>query len=293
MIPHTNPMSVRQALQDATESLLQGFEEGRLEAGILLSRVLGINRSELISHLEDTLSSDQTKELDQLIRRRLNHEPVAYITGNREFFGLDFHVTPATLIPRPETEFLVEKTLDLARSRAVSIADIGTGCGAIAIALAVNLPEALIYAVDISITALEIARGNSQRHGVADRIQLLHGNLLQPLDDRGMDIIVANLPYVSNQEMAELSEDIRRHEPELALAGGPEGLDYIDRLLAQAGEKLHSGGAVLLEIGCGQGDAVVELVGKYFAGAGVNVLSDLGGNDRVVVVEMGSLHSGS
>ncbi len=291
MIPHINP-SVRQALQNAMESLLRaGFEEGRLEAGILLSHMLGINRSELISHFEDILSPAQTEELEQLIRRRLNYEPVAYITGYKEFFGLDFHVTPATLIPRPETELLVEKALDLARDRIVSIADIGTGCGAIAIALAFNLPESIIYATDISLTALEITGENARLHGVADRIQLLHGDLLQPLD-RGVDIIVANLPYVNCQEMADLSKDIRRHEPELALAGGPEGLDYIDRLLAQAGEKLRPGGAVLLEIGCGQGDAAVELVKKYFAGAGVKVLPDLSGNDRVVMVEIGGRKSG-
>ncbi len=289
MMTRTNLILVRQALHNAVESLLENdFEEGRLEAELLLASVMGLNRTELLLRLDDDLSTDQTEELERLLRRRLNHEPIAYIIGHKEFFGLDFHVTPATLIPRPETELLVEKALELARGQAISIADIGTGCGAIAVTLAAHLPEAEVYAVDVSAAALKIAESNAQIHGVAERVHFMQGDLLQPLT-KSVDIILANLPYVSDREMGKLDEGVFRHEPETALAGGTEGMDQIERLLLQAGDKIRSGGIILLEIGCEQGASVLELAARYFPLAESELCTDLSRNDRVVVIDTESI----
>ncbi|MCL0036011.1 peptide chain release factor N(5)-glutamine methyltransferase [Dehalococcoidia bacterium] len=280
-------MTVKEALGKAIETLtLKRFEEAALEAELLLRHLLGFSRVELHLRLEDSLSAEQTQELDQLIQRRLGHEPIAYITGHREFFGLDFHVSCDTLVPRPETELLVEKALELAGNRTLlAIADVGTGCGALAVALAVHLPQAEVYAVDISAAALEVAAFNCERHRVTSRVHLLRGDLLQPFACQGFDLVVANLPYVNDREMGELSDEVRLFEPAPALSGGPDGLRQIGRLLAQVEDKLRPGGAVLLEISPGQRAAVVDLAGRYFPGATVKVLPDLSGDDRVVVIE--------
>ena len=216
-------IAIGQVIQQAIKTLsLNDIEEAHLEAELLTSHVLGFSRTELFIHLENTLSPKQTEEIDQLIQRRLNHEPIAYILGHREFFGLEFYVNSDTLIPRPETELLVEKALDLTSNYHPpihSIADIGTGCGAIAIALAVHLPQVEVYAIDISAPALEVAVVNCQRHKVADHIHLLQGDLLEPLTE-SVDLIVANLPYVSDHALVALSDEIRLFEPARALAGG-------------------------------------------------------------------------
>ncbi len=281
-------MTLRQSLHEATETLtLNGIEEAHLEAELLLRYVLGIGRAELHIRLEDTLSSKQAQELNQLIQRRLSHEPTAYITGHKEFFGLNFYVSYNTLIPRPETEMLVEKALELASNcSSMTIADVGTGCGAIAIALAVHLAQAEVYAIDISAPALEVAALNSERHDVASRVHLLQGNLLQSLTD-SVDLILANLPYVSDQGMRRLSDEIRLFEPKLALSGGPDGLQQISQLLAQAKDRLRSKGAILLEISPEQAAAVVDLVSRHFPEAAVKVIPDLSGRERVVVIETG------
>ena len=281
-------MTIKQALHKATETLtLNRFEEAALEAELLLRHLLGIGRAELHIRLEDSLSPEQTAELDRLIRRRLSHEPIAYITGHKEFFGLDFRVSADTFIPRPETELLVEKALELAGNRTSpiqAIADVGTGCGAIAIALAVHLPQVEVYAVDISTAALEVATLNCERHRVTGRVHLLQGDLLQPIT--GLDLILANLPYVSDRQMRGLSDDVRLFEPALALSGGPDGLQQISRLLSQAKDKLRPRGAILLEISPEQRTGVVELASRHLPGAMVKVLPDLSGHDRVIVIEL-------
>ncbi|MCL0065481.1 peptide chain release factor N(5)-glutamine methyltransferase [Dehalococcoidia bacterium] len=280
-------MTVREALRRAIETLtLNRLEEAALEAGLLLRHLLGFSRVQLHLRLEDSLSAEQTQELDQLIQRRLSHEPIAYITGHQEFFGLDFHVSCDTLVPRPETELLAEKALELAGNRTLlAIADVGTGCGAIAVALAVHLPAAEVYAIDISAAALSVAAFNCERHQVASRVHLLRGDLLQPIACQGFDLILANLPYVNDREMGELSDDVRLFEPAPALSGGPDGLRQIGRLLAQAEDKLRPGGALLLEISPGQRAAVVDLARSHFTTAAVTALPDLSGDDRVVVIE--------
>lgn len=224
-----------------------------------------------------------------LVGRRLSHEPTAYLTGHKEFFGLEFEVTPAVLIPRPETETLVEKAVELATALCpgpCSIADVGTGCGAIAISLAVNLPNASIYATDVSRAALQVGRVNSQRHGVSGRITLLQGDLVDPLP-APVDLMVANLPYVRDSELADLAPEITDFEPTLALAGGIDGLRRIEEFISQARRKLLPTGAVLLEIGHDQGQSVCEIARRYFPTSTVSITSDLSGLDRVVSILQG------
>jgi len=229
----------------------------------------------------------------QLIERRARHEPVAYIVGYKEFYGLDFHVDRRVLIPRPETELLVERAIELAsgiRDRdyglgvdSLILADVGTGSGAVAVSLAVNLPQAMVYAIDASAEALEVAAINCCRHAVEDRVHLLQGNLLDPLP-MPVNLIVANLPYVREDELAELPPEIKCYEPLSALDGGPDGLSYIRHLLAQAEGYLKPGGAILLEIGARQGKAVLDLARCHFPKADIEVSQDYAGLDRIVIV---------
>jgi release factor glutamine methyltransferase len=218
------------------------------------------------------------------LQRRINHEPTAYITGHKEFFGINLIVTPNTIIPRPDTEILVEKAIELANTKlpeSCLIADIGTGCGAIAIALAKHLPKAKIYATDISIPALEVANSNCQHHGVSERVVLLHGDVLEPLSEP-VHLIVSNLPYIKESELSTMPPEIAMYEPQIAFAGGKDGLRLVEKLLSQVKEKLLKDGAVLIEIGYDQGVAVSELARKYFSEAQVNVVADLSGLDRLV-----------
>lgn len=282
-------MILRQALQSAAQTLLQaGIPDAPIEAELLLGHVLNMSRTQLYTEPERRLSSAEIERLNCLVGRRLDHEPNAYILGHCEFYGVDLYVDCHTLIPRPETELLVEKAVELGHGmcflgRQLIIADIGTGCGAIAISLAMALPQAKIYASDISGPALRVAAVNCQRHSVSNRVHLLQGNLLEPLPEP-VDMIVANLPYVRSKELQNLSPEIRDFEPEIALAGGEDGLDRIRQLIEQVAGKLRTGGSLLLEIGWGQGEMVTALVDRCLPGASMELLTDPGGVDRVVQV---------
>ncbi len=271
-------VSLKQALGRAREILYaNNIEDASLECELLLRHALKISRVQLYLNLDHVLNSEQEETFWHLIERRLSHEPTAYILGYREFYGLDFYVDPSVLIPRPESELLVEKALGLAQNQAVStIADVGTGCGAIAISLALNLPQAKIYATDISVPALKVALFNCQKHGVAGRICLLAGNMLDPLPEP-VDLIVTNLPYVKESEMSE-----PHFEPPLALNGGSNGLEKIQQLCYQVSDKLHPEGCLLLEIGQGQERAVTSFLRSLFPLANIEVTPDLSGIDRVV-----------
>lgn len=248
-----------------------------LESELLLRQALKLSRVQLYLDSERELSPEQEDAFWQLAERRLKGEPSAYIRGCREFYGLDFAVTPSVLIPRPETELLVEKAISLAGSYSLPvIADIGTGCGAIAISLADKLPRAKIYATDISASALKVARDNCLKHGVTGRVSLLQGDMLEPLP-QPVDLIVSNLPYVKEKEISGDS-----FEPVLALNGGTDGLEPIRRLCHQLGGKLRPGGCLLLEIGQGQKGAVTSLISSLFPLAEIEVSPDLSGIDRVV-----------
>jgi release factor glutamine methyltransferase len=282
------------ALQSVTQTLRRAkIPDASVEAEVLLGHVLGMSKTELYTEPERSLTSAETKRLRRIVRRRLDHEPAAYILGHREFCGIDFYVEPHTLIPRPETELLVEEAVQLARrissqGEQITIADIGTGCGAIAVSLALALPQAKIYATDISPSALKTAEVNCRRHGVNDQVELLEGNLLEPLP-RAVDVIVANLPYVRDCEFRDLSQEIREYEPTLALAGGRDGLDKIREMLEQIRRKWSShpseGPAyLLLEIGQGQGDMVASMVRDSFPQASIELIPDLGGIERVAKV---------
>lgn len=264
-----------------------GSEEASLEAELLLAHALNIDRTHLYQRLREELPSGATDAFQALLRRRLAHEPTAYILGRKEFYGLELEVTPAAIIPRPETETLVELVLEFVRTREarheMRVADVGVGCGAIAAALAVNLPQAEIIATDISRDALALARRNADRHGVAGRIRFLESDLLEPLD-APMDVIAANLPYVRTGDFEAGPPEIRDHEPRLGLDGGPDGLRIIERLLGQAPSRLKPGGALFVEIGEEQGNAARKLAAQSFPRARIEVRKDLSGLDRVLVV---------
>ena len=246
-----------------------------------------MSRTGLYAELGQEFAPDKTETFWQLIGRRLAHEPTAYIVGRREFFGLDLYVDHRVLIPRPESELLVEKAIELAPlgSPRRLLADIGTGSGAIAISLALNLPQSKIYATDASAAALEVAAVNCERHKVADQVWLLQGDMLAPLP-QPVDLIVANLPYIEEGALGQLSAEIRWFEPMSALAGGADGLESIGRLLAQAGGKLRPQGCLVLEVGRGQAEAVTSLAESHFPHARVGLAPDLSGMGRAVIVEV-------
>jgi len=259
-----------------------------IEAELLLRHSLGLEKAELYTRLRQQLSPSEAERFWYSVQHRLYHEPTAYIVKQCQFYGIDFYIDSRTLIPRPESELLVETTLELIGQHfpsgaTCSIVDVGTGSGAIAIAIALHLPQARIYAIDISADALEVARINCQKHGVEKQIHLLLGDMLQPLPE-SVDIILANLPYVRDSELSQLSPEIKNFEPIIALAGGWDGLAMVRQLVPQARQKLSPRGLILLEIGQGQGLAATSLVKTYFPIAKVDLVPDLSGIDRVVRV---------
>ena len=276
-------MNLWQALHQA-ETLFEshGIDSPRIEAELLLRHATGLQRAILYAELRETLASPQ--EFWNLVERRLHHEPTAYITNRRAFYGLDFYVDPRVLIPRHETELVVEEALRFGHDiNACLIADVGAGSGAIAVSLAVSLPQAEIYAIDISGGALEVAMLNCRRHGVTDRVHILHGEMLEPLPVP-VDIIVANLPYVGDSEVEQLSAEIREFEPMEALAGGPDGLDKMRQFLVQVPGRLRPGGALVFEIGQGQSEMTELLCKELLPSAQTEVVADLAGICRVMKV---------
>ncbi|MDP2744388.1 MAG: peptide chain release factor N(5)-glutamine methyltransferase [Dehalococcoidia bacterium] len=278
-------MTLKEALNRATSALAaHHISDASHDIQLLLRHVLQITQAQLYLQLEEELAPPEWERFSSLLERRLQHEPVAYLVCHQEFFGLDFYVDRRVLIPRPETELLVEMTLDFARShsagRPLIIADIGTGSGAIAISLATNLINARICATDLSIQALEVAAINRARHGVDDRVVLLAGNLLEPLPETA-DLIVANLPYVSAIELQRTGPELA-FEPSVALAGGPDGLESIRLLLHQAHELRQPRRCLLLEIGQGQSEEVLRLARNHFPEADIQAHRDPGGIERVV-----------
>lgn len=250
------------------------------EASLLVGYALGIDRARLYAHPERAVSAADAAATLTLVARRAAGEPVAYLTGRREFFGLEFALTPAVLIPRPETELLVE--LALARMdglEAPRVADLGTGCGAVAIAIARARPDARIVAVDRSAAALEVARGNAAWHAVAN-VCFVQGAWLAPLAQEDFDLIAANPPYVAAHD-PHLDRGDLRFEPRAALVGGADGLDAIRRIVAAAGDHLRRGGWLILEHGADQQDAVTALLGAHPFTA-IEGHRDLGGHARAV-----------
>jgi release factor glutamine methyltransferase len=280
----TGPITIDHALAWARSVLPDDAEP--IDATILLMHVLGVNRVALLTYLDRELTPEQTVTFRALILQRAAGVPVPYLIGTRAFYDLDFAVTPDVLIPRPETEHLVESALQWAQGRHdLRLVDVGTGSGAIAVTLAVHLPEARVWAVDVSAAALDVARRNAIRHGAAERITFVQGDLLEPLiaAEQPVDLIAANLPYIASDELKTLP--VAQFEPLLALDGGADGLDFIRRLLVQAPRVLAREGLLLMEIAAGQGARVCELSAAAFPGADVTLIHDYAGLDRVVRIE--------
>ncbi len=261
-----------------------GSESPRLEAEILLAHARHSPRIQLYVQYNEPLSEEERSAMRDLVRRRAQSEPVAYLVGHREFFGLSFRVTPDVLIPRPETETLVLELITAAKQRpGARILDIGTGSGCIAVAAAVNVPDAVVAATEISAAALGIARENAARHEVADRIRFLEGDLFSPLKEPDQfDIIASNPPYVADGEMETLPADVRLHEPALALRAGPQGLDVIARLIAAVPLHLAPEGTLLIEISPEQAPAVRSLLEQARAFEPSRTIKDPFGKERVV-----------
>ena len=283
--------SVDQTLRVASARLAAArVDAPRLVAEALLAQAISLSRVQLLARAEQPLSPDQLERYHALVGRCESGEPLAYVLGRREFYGLEFVVDRRVLIPRPETELLIETAIAVAQARSESahvgyaIADIGTGSGAIAVTLAACLPQARVIATDVSPEALVVARENAQRHAVDDRVEFRAGDLLAPLD-APVDLIVANLPYIRSAECARPPHAIRRYEPVVALDGGPDGLELVRRLLSEAPRAIRPGGSILIEIGASHGDAAAELARDAFAEAAeIQVKADLAGLDRLLVI---------
>lgn len=270
--------------------------EAEIEAEVLLRHAMDpvreVSKSYLYARFEDQIEPAVSQRFGALLARRLAREPTAYITGHREFYGLDFRVTADVLIPRPETELLVESAIGLAqayvRRPRLRIADVGTGSGAIAVALAKALPRAEVYATDVSRPALDIAAENASRHDVAGRIAFRAGDLLTPSHDY-VDLIVANLPYVTTADWSQLEPEVREHEPRLALDGGSDGLRLIRQLLSQSLRDLRGDGSVLLEVGDGQAEVLRAFVKDALPPTvSCQVRADFRGVSRVLLVRAGN-----
>ena len=251
-------MTINDVLKEATEVLQNaGVPEGRREAGSLLSFVIGKDRTFLIAHAEDEVSDvDQFREV---VERRAAGEPLQYITGTQDFYGREFRVTPDVLIPRPETELLVEAALEVNKA-ATLICDVGTGSGCIALTLLCELDRARAVALDKSPAALEVAKSNAQKLGVADRAEFVVSDCFDSLDAYEFDFIVSNPPYVSAGVLEGLQREVRDHEPLIALSPGPDGLSIIRRLIHESPKFLKQNGHLIMEIGFDQGEAVQKLV---------------------------------
>ncbi|MFH1091399.1 MAG: peptide chain release factor N(5)-glutamine methyltransferase [Pseudomonadota bacterium] len=269
----------------------KGVETPRLDAEVLLSDLLGLTRVELYLNFDRPLKSDELADYRHRVQRRAVREPVAYITGHKEFYSLDIQVSPEVLIPRPETELLVDEALFLVRERwpgteDLKLCDLGTGSGAVALALASELKTACIWAVDVHPLALAVARKNAAGHGLEKRMEFVLGDLLQPFEGAALKfhLITANLPYVPRWAWADMPLDVRDYEPRLGLDGGEDGLDLIRRVVAQAREYLAPQGALLLEIWPTHGPEIVQLAAGFGYGR-VKLVPDLAGRDRAAVLD--------
>ena len=255
----------------------KNIESARLDAEVLLSHVLGQERIYLYVHFDEPMEQAELGKFREYVKKRAQHVPVAYIIGEKEFMGLPFKVTPDTLIPRPDTEILVENVLaNLAEDETVQIVDIGTGSGAIILSLLANLPKARGKTVDIAVKAVEVAKENAVRLQVADRCEFLVGDLFAPLQDSKFDVIVSNPPYIPQKDIATLEADVRAYEPVSALTDGGDGLSYYRRLLAEGKRYLA------LEIGIHQAQAV-KRIALDNGWRNIKIIKDYAGIDRVVL----------
>jgi release factor glutamine methyltransferase len=284
-------MTIFEAITKTAERLSShGIQNARLDVEVLLRHALSRDRAWLLAHLQETLDDHTLRYYERMVDRRAVREPVQYIIGKQEFWGLDMAVTPHVLIPRPETELVVESAIYAARHLSSPlILDLCTGSGCIAVSLAKEVPGSRIFAADQSEDALVVARRNGTLHGVSDRIRFLAGDLFQPLtelDIRGqVDVITANPPYVRSKDLASLQREVRDFEPEVALIAGPEGTEVHKRIIAEAPKFLKKGGTLIMEMGIGQSEALVAMADAARAYARPEILKDLAGIDRVIKMQ--------
>lgn len=262
-----------------------GLDTPRLDAEVLLCHVLHKERIHLYVHFDQPLSKEELAQFKAYIKERVQHKPVAYIVGYKDFMGLEFKVTADTLIPRPDTEILVEAVISRLKTGDDTgiIADIGTGTGAICLSLLNYLTSLRAVTVDISTKALAVAKENAQRLGLADRIEFYQGDLLEPIKDGQFTAIVSNPPYIPEGDIAALAADVKDYEPISALVAGPDGLDCYRRLVAEAGALLRAGGFLAMEIGINQREPLEQLAQGMGWGK-VEVIKDLAGIDRVLIL---------
>ena len=261
----------------------KGFEQPRADAEVLLAHVLGMERVQLYLNYDKPLSPEELAGFRGLVRRRAAYEPTQYITGKQEFWSLDFEVTPAVLIPRPETEVLVEKALEIAGNKPSLVLDLGTGSGAIAVAVAYERSTIRVIAADKSWPAIEVARKNARRNGVAERISFVVTDLFDPFESMPLfDLIVSNPPYVSDEELLDLAPEIANYEPRCALrGGGKQGLALIRKILERFHSHLKPEGSLLMEIGLGQAEILEAGLPSYLAGR-FEFIEDYSGIKRVL-----------
>jgi release factor glutamine methyltransferase len=263
----------------------EGLATPRLDAEVLLAETLGIDRVGLYTHFDQPLKPEELARFKKLILRRLRREPIAYILGKREFWSLPFKVTPDVLIPRPETEILVSEALKTQAhldGRALRILEIGTGSGAISIALAKGLPIARVVATDLSAKALSVAEENALQNGVREQIHFLRGDLFQPLQKgERFDLVITNPPYIPREQFPSLMPEVRDFEPRIALDGGINGLDFFQRALPMVGKFLDPGGWFLAEMGAGQDQEILKIAEKIPDLNSFDFIKDLAGIKRV------------
>jgi release factor glutamine methyltransferase len=281
----TNNRYLGDWVSQSARQLMLITDTPQLEAQLLAAFVFNRDRSWLMAHLDQIPNLDQDARLEAVLNERLQLVPLPYIIGEWSFYGLDFHVSPAVLIPRPETELLVSEAIGWlqnypARTHCV---DVGTGSGCIAVSLAVNLPRVTFVCVDISLPALIIARRNAVRHQVEGQLVFVQSDLLSPFKTP-FDMICANLPYIPTRTLESLP--VRLHEPASALDGGPDGLDLIRRLLAQSLSRIAPGGLLLFEIEAGQGESALQLARETFPQARCQIMADLAGLPRLLRIEV-------
>ena len=279
-------MNIKELLNRSDQFLAdKGIESSRLDAEVLMADLLDMERINLYVKYDYPLKSNEIDEYRERIRKRAKRFPVAYITGKKEFMSLEFKLTEGVLIPRPDTENLVEAVIDYCQENEIEspqIIDVGTGSGAIAVSLAHYLKDAKVVGVDISPEALKVARLNMEEHDLSERLSILKSDLLSEFIKReisGVDIVVSNPPYISKEEMEDLSPEVKK-EPETALEAGEDGLDYYRKLVPQTEKVLKNGGKLFLEIGYQQAEAVKKLFGENWSE--IKVKKDYSENDRIV-----------
>ncbi|WP_419788088.1 peptide chain release factor N(5)-glutamine methyltransferase [Pseudodesulfovibrio sp.] len=277
-------MPTRLDILKESETRLSGVDSPRLSAQLLMAEALGCAPSAVYLDRNQEIPTEQLSRIRALIDRRASGEPVAYILGRQEFYGLEFKVTPDVLIPRPETEHIVEKVEELfAKDDAFRFADLGTGSGILAVTISTVFTQAECDAIDLSPAAIAVARSNAKRHGVQDRTHFVVGDFTNPLPGGPYDLIVANPPYVTEQEMTEASHEVTAFEPTLALVSGADGLDHVRAMLAPVLAALKPGGVLLMEVGWRHGDPIKKIISHGYPEIGqVSMIKDLAGHDRVV-----------